>query len=62
VLAGEDISLDLKAATAMPGPPGGRRILYYRNPMGLPDTSPALRPHFTKSFVDISLSKLNPYT
>jgi Cu(I)/Ag(I) efflux system membrane fusion protein len=24
----------------MSGPPGGRRILYYRNPMGLPDTSP----------------------
>src|SRR6202051_3216530 len=33
VLASEDISFDLKAATAMPGPPGGRRILYYRNPM-----------------------------
>jgi membrane fusion protein, copper/silver efflux system len=40
VLASEDISFDLKAATGMPGPPGGRRILYYRNPMGLPDTSP----------------------
>src|SRR4029077_14298068 len=40
VLASEDISFDLKAATAMSGPPGGRRILYYRNPMGLPDTSP----------------------
>jgi len=40
VLASEDISFDLKAATAMPSPPAGRRILYYRNPMGLPDTSP----------------------
>jgi membrane fusion protein, copper/silver efflux system len=40
VLASEDISFDSKAATAMPSPPGGRRILYYRNPMGLPDTSP----------------------
>jgi membrane fusion protein, copper/silver efflux system len=40
VLASEDISFDLKAATAIPSPPGGRRILYYRNPMGLPDTSP----------------------
>jgi Cu(I)/Ag(I) efflux system membrane fusion protein len=40
VFAGEDIRFDLKAATAMPGPAGGRRILYYRNPMGLPDTSP----------------------
>jgi membrane fusion protein, copper/silver efflux system len=36
VFAGEDISFDLKAATAMPGPAGGRRIIYYRNPMGLP--------------------------
>ena len=32
-------------AAALPAPPakqagGGRRILYYRNPMGLPDTSP----------------------
>jgi membrane fusion protein, copper/silver efflux system len=41
VLASEDISFDLKAATASPGLAGGRRILFYRNPMGLPDTSPA---------------------
>jgi membrane fusion protein, copper/silver efflux system len=40
VLASEDISFDLKAATARPGPAGAKRILYYRNPMGLPDTSP----------------------
>src|SRR5258706_15059243 len=25
---------------ADPPPPAGRKILYYRNPMGLPDTSP----------------------
>jgi Cu(I)/Ag(I) efflux system membrane fusion protein len=40
VFASEDISFDLKAATARPGPAGAKRILYYRNPMGLPDTSP----------------------
>jgi Cu(I)/Ag(I) efflux system membrane fusion protein len=40
VLASEDISFDLKAATATPSPAGDRRILYYRNPMSLPDTSP----------------------
>jgi membrane fusion protein, copper/silver efflux system len=40
VLASEDIGFDSKVATPMPSPPGGRRILYYRNPMGLPDTSP----------------------
>src|SRR5258708_29954462 len=42
VLASEDISFDSNAAkSATPGQPPGRRILYYRNPMGLPDTSPA---------------------
>jgi Cu(I)/Ag(I) efflux system membrane fusion protein len=40
VLASEAINFDLKAVTASPGPAGGRRILFYRNPMGLPDTSP----------------------
>jgi Cu(I)/Ag(I) efflux system membrane fusion protein len=40
VLASEDISFDSKAATVTPSPSRGRRILYYRNPMGLPDTSP----------------------
>jgi Cu(I)/Ag(I) efflux system membrane fusion protein len=38
VRAGEDVSFDdAPAASAAGGP---RRILYYRNPMGLPDTSP----------------------
>jgi Cu(I)/Ag(I) efflux system membrane fusion protein len=41
VLASEDISFDLNTGqTAPPGQPSARRILYYRNPMGLPDTSP----------------------
>jgi membrane fusion protein, copper/silver efflux system len=41
VLASEDISFDSSAAkSSTSGPPGGKRILYYRNPMGLPDTSP----------------------
>jgi membrane fusion protein, copper/silver efflux system len=43
VLASEDVSFDPPAApppTTAAGQPGGRRILYYRNPMGLPDTSP----------------------
>src|SRR5207247_2065948 len=41
VLANEDITFDATAAeSATPAQPGGRRILYYRNPMGLPDTSP----------------------
>jgi len=29
-----------EAATAAPGSAGGKKLLYYRNPMGLPDTSP----------------------
>jgi membrane fusion protein, copper/silver efflux system len=43
--AGADVSFDdapetpPKAAASAPGP-GERRIKYYRNPMGLPDTSP----------------------
>src|SRR5438067_6691665 len=41
VLASEDISFDSTAAkSATPGRPANKRILYYRNPMGLPDTSP----------------------
>jgi membrane fusion protein, copper/silver efflux system len=42
VLASEDVSFDeaKPAAKAPTGSPGGKRILYYRNPMGLPDTSP----------------------
>jgi Cu(I)/Ag(I) efflux system membrane fusion protein len=41
VLASEDISFDSNAAkSATATQPPSRRILYYRNPMGLPDTSP----------------------
>jgi membrane fusion protein, copper/silver efflux system len=41
VLGSEDISLESNAAkSATSAPQGGKRILYYRNPMGLPDTSP----------------------
>jgi Cu(I)/Ag(I) efflux system membrane fusion protein len=43
VRASEDISFDPPASTAESDAPkrsGARRILYYRNPMGLPDTSP----------------------
>lgn len=47
VYAGQDVSFDKPAATAQATDPksapanGSKRILYYRNPMGLPDTSPA---------------------
>ena len=34
------VSSPVSAATTQPGAPGGRRILYYRHPMGQPDTSP----------------------
>lgn len=37
VRAGEDVSFDDPPAAAVAG--GPRKILYYRNPMGLPDTS-----------------------
>src|SRR5688572_7178264 len=42
VLASEDISFDPKVTTAdAPGQQSGkRRIIHYRNPMGLPDISP----------------------
>jgi len=42
VLASEDVSFDdaKPAAGKMPDKPGERKVLYYRNPMGLPDTSP----------------------
>ena len=41
VLASEDINFESTGAkAAMPAQPGSRRVLYYRNPMGLPDTSP----------------------
>jgi len=43
VPAGADVSFDEDAPKAMPSAsasPAGRKIKYYRNPMGLPDTSP----------------------
>ena len=45
VLVGEDVSFDEKPKEAEPSgataeQSGGKKILYYRNPMGLPDTSP----------------------
>jgi len=43
VLASEDVSFDEPAESATPASEAGageRVILYYRNPMGLPDTSP----------------------
>jgi Cu(I)/Ag(I) efflux system membrane fusion protein len=41
VLASEDISFDLSAAKPLvPNQSASRRIFFYRNPMGLPDTSP----------------------
>jgi Cu(I)/Ag(I) efflux system membrane fusion protein len=44
VHAGEDISFEEQAEvqTSAPAPGGGepKKVLYYRNPMGLPDTSP----------------------
>lgn len=40
VRASEDISFEPRATQSEPvSQPGGRRILYYRNPMGLPDVS-----------------------
>ena len=44
VRSSEDVSFDHKPAQSSVGSAGtgnGKRILYYRNPMGLPDTSPA---------------------
>ena len=42
VRASEDVSFEDKPpATTVPASGGTRRLLYYRNPMGLPDTSPA---------------------
>lgn len=43
VHVGEDVSFEDQPVTPVPSAgvsPGGRRIKYYRNPMGLPDTSP----------------------
>lgn len=45
VLASEDVSFDAakpedRKTPEKPEKPGARKVLYYRNPMGLPDTSP----------------------
>ena len=40
VRASEDTSFGKTTTPAKPQASGSRRILYYRNPMGLPDTSP----------------------
>jgi len=40
VRASEDISFEEKQPPAPPAKGGERRVRYYRNPMGLPDTSP----------------------
>ncbi len=37
---GETVAAKSAVAPAVPSKPSGDRILYYRNPMGLPDTSP----------------------
>ncbi len=44
VHASEDVSFDEKVAVTTQ--PANRRILYYRNPMGLPDISPAPEERF----------------
>jgi membrane fusion protein, copper/silver efflux system len=45
VPAGADVSFDLdapgKSTSAAPAAPADRKVKYYRNPMGLPDTSPS---------------------
>ncbi|SEM30750.1 membrane fusion protein, Cu(I)/Ag(I) efflux system [Roseovarius azorensis] len=40
VLASEDVSFDPEAVTPLEPESGERTLLYYRHPMGLPDTSP----------------------
>ncbi len=40
VLASEDVSFDPEAATPSEAESNERTVLYYRHPMGLPDTSP----------------------
>jgi Cu(I)/Ag(I) efflux system membrane fusion protein len=37
----DDLPATASGSTAPPAPNAKRRVLYYRNPMGLPDTSPA---------------------
>ena len=40
MLASEDVSFEKTEPLKAAGGASSRRILYYRNPMGLPDTSP----------------------
>ncbi len=40
VQASQDVSFDPKAAVGLEASNGPKRIRYYRNPMGMPDTSP----------------------
>ena len=40
VRAGEDVSFEDKPVSSPAARGGGRRVRFYRNPMGLPDTSP----------------------
>lgn len=40
VLASEDVSFDPEAITPLEAESGEQTLLYYRHPMGLPDTSP----------------------
>jgi Cu(I)/Ag(I) efflux system membrane fusion protein len=40
VYEGEDVSFDPEEKKPLAAQSGGRKIKYYRNPMGLPDTSP----------------------
>jgi Cu(I)/Ag(I) efflux system membrane fusion protein len=39
-LGGQKVGADSTAAAPVAAAPAGKKILYYRNPMGLPDTSP----------------------
>jgi Cu(I)/Ag(I) efflux system membrane fusion protein len=43
VYEGEDVSFDPETKKSQPAKSAERKILYYRNPMGLPDTSPTPR-------------------
>jgi Cu(I)/Ag(I) efflux system membrane fusion protein len=43
VLASEDIGLDQAEQSASTAALGSKRVLYYRNPMGLPDVSPTMK-------------------
>lgn len=73
VRASEDVSFDDKpeagAETLLPASGGPKKILYYRNPMGLPDTSPVPKkdsmgmdyiPVYAGDEVDASTVKITP--